>query len=120
MLKIIPSSPTPIYEQLIYGIKEMIEKGSLEPGDSLPPIRKLAKQLDVAINTVARAYMELERLGLIVSNGRKGSFVKGNNQTSGPIHDRIFKDPLIQLIREGYNKDEIIKIFNKNIHDIFD
>ncbi len=44
-------------------------------GDSLPSIRYLAKQLDITSNTVARAYMELERKCMILSNGRKGSFV---------------------------------------------
>lgn len=120
MLNITPSSPTPIYEQLIFRIREMIETGQLEKGESLPSIRKLAKQLDVASNTVARAYMELERLGLIVSNGRKGSFVKEQGNSSISDDQRIFKETLLKLIRKGYSKNEIINIFNKNVSDIFD
>ena len=112
MLKIIPSSPTPIYEQLINGIKELIESGRLKPGESLPPIRKLEKQLDVASNTVARAYMELERSGLTVSNGRKGSFVEERSFSAESRNDKELKDPVLALIRKGYDKKEIINIFN--------
>ena len=56
MLRINLNSPVPIYEQLIDEIKRMIEYGELKPGDSLPTIRSLSSQLDVAVNTVARAY----------------------------------------------------------------
>ncbi|MCP4724898.1 MAG: GntR family transcriptional regulator, partial [bacterium] len=56
MLKINLNSPEPIYEQLVQEIKRMIEHDVLKEGDSLPTIRSLASQLDVANNTVARAY----------------------------------------------------------------
>ena len=120
MLKIIPSSPVPIYEQLILEISQMIESGKLNPGEALPPIRKLAKQLDVASNTVARAYMDLERNGLIVSNGRKGSFVREGRLKEDTRYTKIFKEPLLHLIRDGYDQKEIIKIFNNNLREIFD
>jgi DNA-binding transcriptional regulator YhcF (GntR family) len=52
-------------------IKHMIISGELKPGSSLPTIRSLASQLEVANNTVARAYQELETLGLAESKGRR-------------------------------------------------
>ena len=119
MLKITISSPIPIYEQLISGIVKMIENGQIEPGDSLPSIRNLAKQLDIAVNTVARAYMELERRGITISNGRKGSFVKHNLLNHSKETETIFKEPLRKLIREGLDKEDIIRIFNKNLSEIF-
>ena len=67
MIKINLRSPVPIYEQLVSEIKNKITAEELLPGDSLPTIRALASQLDVAVNTVARAYRELERLDLIDS-----------------------------------------------------
>jgi DNA-binding transcriptional regulator YhcF (GntR family) len=53
----------------------MIEGGSLLPGDRIPPVRTLAGQLDLAPNTVARAYRELEDGGWIEGRGRAGTFV---------------------------------------------
>ena len=49
----------PIYEQVVQQIRQMIASGELRPGDTLPPVRQLASQLDVAANTIARAYQEL-------------------------------------------------------------
>ena len=53
----------------------MIERGALLPGDRIPPVRTLAEQLDLAPNTVARAYRALEDDGWIVGRGRAGTFV---------------------------------------------
>ena len=61
IIQIAHQSPVPIYEQLFAEIEQMIISGDLEENDSLPSIRQLASQLDVAVNTVARAYQELER-----------------------------------------------------------
>ena len=71
-LKIDPRSPEPLYRQLIAGIKELIDQGILEVGDSIPPTRGLAKTLGVNRSTVARAYEELQALGYLVS--RQGSY----------------------------------------------
>lgn len=119
MLKITLNSPIPIYEQLVSEFIDMIDSGKLKEGDSLPSIRKLANQLDIAINTVARAYMELERKGIIVSNGRKGTFIKTHSSSPNKHSANIFKEPLRILIREGLDKEDIIRIFNKNLTEIF-
>jgi DNA-binding transcriptional regulator YhcF (GntR family) len=73
-----PASPTPPYEQIRSQVVEHVERGELEPGDRLPTVRRLAEALGVAANTVARAYRELERAGLIETRGRGGSFVTGD------------------------------------------
>ena len=67
---------TPIYEQLVVSIKELINRGDLCPGDTLPTVRQLAQDLGVNLNTVARAYRELARQGLLsVRQGRGASVV---------------------------------------------
>lgn len=119
MLSITLKSPIPIYEQLIDGIQKMIRMGELKPGHSLPPIRKLAGQLEISVNTVARAYMELERMGIIESNGRKGSYVKAAGHLDEKIPENIFKETIIRLIKNGFEKEEIIALFNKNINEIY-
>ncbi|MGN6687719.1 MAG: GntR family transcriptional regulator, partial [Actinomycetales bacterium] len=60
-------SPVPPYEQIRGQIEAMVAAGSLVTGERLPPIRQLANDLGVATGTVARAYTELERQGLIAS-----------------------------------------------------
>ena len=63
----------PIYRQIINQIKYMIASGRLRPGEKLPPVRKLAETLLINPNTVARAYRDLETLGLVQT--RQGSGV---------------------------------------------
>jgi DNA-binding transcriptional regulator YhcF (GntR family) len=73
-----PSSTTPPYEQIRAQIAAHVDGGELQPGDRLPAVRRLADDLGVAANTVARAYRELEQAGVIETRGRGGSFVTGD------------------------------------------
>ncbi len=119
MLSINLSSSTPIYEQLIDEIKRMIDSGELKPGSSLPTIRNLASQLEVANNTVARAYQELETLGLAESRGRKGSFIKTILPQPPADDSKIFKPAILKLLQKGMNRSKIEQMFNNNINSIF-
>jgi DNA-binding transcriptional regulator YhcF (GntR family) len=65
----------PPYRQLVEGVRRQIERGALLPGDRIPPVRTLADQLELAPNTVARAYRSLEDDGYIEGRGRAGTFV---------------------------------------------
>ena len=120
MLAITPNSPTPIYEQLVDEVKRLIRTGELNVGDSLPPIRTLAKQLDVSVATVARAYQELYAIDLIEGNRRKGSYVKRRSPAHDQEVEKVFKDPILMLVRKGLDRIEIERIFNLNITQIFD
>ena len=77
ILVIDPNSGTPPYEQVRDGIRDRVDSGVLAPGFRLPPVRALATTLDLAPNTVARAYKELELLGVVETRGRAGTFVAG-------------------------------------------
>lgn len=70
------SSGKPIYEQITAQIKGMVMNGTLKPGDSLPSMRLLAKELRISVITTKRAYEELERDGFITTIVGKGSFVQ--------------------------------------------
>lgn len=70
-----PDSAVPPYAQLRDQIGTMIRSGVLVPEARLPAIRHLANDLGVAINTVGRAYRELELDGLVASHGRHGTVV---------------------------------------------
>ncbi|MBB6633030.1 GntR family transcriptional regulator [Cohnella thailandensis] len=71
------SSPEPIYGQIVRQIRDSIIGGELAPGQSLPSIRQLAKDLQISVITTKRAYEELEKEGLIDSVMGKGSYVSG-------------------------------------------
>lgn len=74
-LKIDPHSPVPIYLQLVEEVKKAVAYGALTAGDQLPSVRELSVQLTLNPNTVARAYQELERLGVVVTQRGRGTFV---------------------------------------------
>ena len=69
------SSGQPIYEQICRQIKGAIASGKLKPGEPLPSIRSLARDLRISVITTKRAYEELERDGFIQTVAGKGSFV---------------------------------------------
>lgn len=70
-----PGSPTPPFEQLKLQVLGQVRDGRLIAGTKLPTVRALAADLGLAANTVAKAYRELEGLGVIETRGRLGSFV---------------------------------------------
>ncbi len=79
MITLDPGGEQPPYEQIRSQIAAQIEDGeALVAGDRLPTVRRLAQDLGVAANTVARAYRELEAAGLVETRGRAGTFVAGS------------------------------------------
>jgi len=74
-LRISDQDGVPIYVQLVRQIKYLVSSGRLAAGEQLPPVRKLAEQLLINPNTVARAYRELESEGLVTSRQGSGVFV---------------------------------------------
>lgn len=71
-----PGHRDPPYQQIRLQVLAAITSGALDAGTRLPTIRQLADDLDLAANTVARAYRELEADGAIESRGRRGTFVR--------------------------------------------
>jgi hypothetical protein len=88
MLSISLASPVPIHDQLVAGLRGMIAAGKLAEGDELPPVRQLAADLGINLNTVARAYRELTDAGLRASvRGRGTSVIATVERPSGPKAD---------------------------------
>jgi len=79
LLTLEPQGGIPPYEQIRAQIAAHVDSGELQPGDRLPTVRRLADDLGVAANTVARAYRELEQSGVIETRGRGGTFVAGDH-----------------------------------------
>lgn len=101
-LHISPKDGVPIYRQIMRQVKYLVTSGGLLPGEQLPPVRKLAQQLVVNPNTVARAYRELETLGVLVSRRGAGVFVAdGVNPLARHEQRKILAERLDQLLSEA-------------------
>ncbi|MGA8993391.1 MAG: GntR family transcriptional regulator, partial [Nocardioidaceae bacterium] len=74
-VRIDPDSSLPPFEQLRSGLAARVADGTLTAGTRLPTVRRLADDLGLAVNTVARAYRELESDGVVLTSGRRGTFV---------------------------------------------
>lgn len=75
MITVDTASPTPPFEQIRAQVAGQIASGELVAGTRLPTVRRLAEDLGLAVNTVARAYRELEAAGLVETRGRAGTVV---------------------------------------------
>jgi GntR family transcriptional regulator len=75
LLRIDPAAPEPIFEQIVRRVMEAVAAGEIAPGDRLPSVRELARELAINPNTVARAYEGLERESVIVRRQGSGCFV---------------------------------------------
>ncbi|WP_410983753.1 GntR family transcriptional regulator [Bacillus cereus] len=112
-----PRSNTPIWEQIVHNIKELVLKNMLAPADKLPSVRELASLLVINPNTVSKAYQELERQGIIETLRGKGTFV---SQSITPILDErkiaMVEKQFHQLLLEA----SYLGITKEKIHDWID
>src|SRR5512136_2126314 len=74
-LHLTPRDGLPIYRQIVNQVQYLVAAGRLAAGEELPPIRVLAEQLVVNPNTIARAYLELERAGIVTKRQGSGTYV---------------------------------------------
>jgi GntR family transcriptional regulator len=92
----------PIYVQLVNQVKYLVSSGRLTAGQQLPPVRKLAEQLLVNPNTVARAYRELETEGIVTSRQGAGVFVAdGVSPLARREQNRILMERIDMLLTEA-------------------
>lgn len=116
MLQIDYRSSESLYIQIKNNFKNLILSDGLKENDLLPSVRNLASELAINVNTVQRAYRELEQEGYIYSIPGKGNFVA---KVGSNIIDRNFDEFKIELIEVlkrgkilGIPKDKVIKITN--------
>lgn len=118
-MNINPTGGRPIYEQLMFGIKQDILLGILQPGDKLPSVREMAQQQLINPNTVAKAYKGLEGQGVISTIMGRGTFVAETDDDLGPDRQQVkqFTRQLNDLLTEGMyiglKKQEIINLIDE-------
>jgi GntR family transcriptional regulator len=98
-----PRSGVPVYLQLIEQVKRLVAVGGLVAGEQLPTVRQLAVDLTVNSNTVARAYRDLEREGVIETTPGRGSFVRANGVVTDVRRNLsdVARTTLEHAVREG-------------------
>jgi GntR family transcriptional regulator len=112
-----PRSGVPIYLQLIEQVKRGVALGTLASGEQLPTVKALALELTVNPNTVARAYRDLERDGVIETSPGRGSFVRNNGTASSELRTDVAEPALDNAIRTakglGLNSNEVRSLFER-------
>jgi len=114
-------SKVPIYVQIEEQVRAMVAAGQLRPGDQLPTIRQLAAELRVNYNTVARAYLDLDRDGVITTQRGRGTFVAAgpNGETMARLREEklrnVLRSSLEEAERLGYASDEVITAFQHEL-----
>jgi GntR family transcriptional regulator len=86
-------SPVPIYEQIVAQVTFAVAAGSLRTGDFIPSVRDLASDLVLNPNTVARAFVELERRGVVVAR-------RGRGMAVAPEAVALCRQQRLQIVRE--------------------
>lgn len=83
-------SRTPIFEQIIECVRDLVIRGILQPDEHLPSVRVLAAELAINPNTIQKAYGELERQGVIYSLAGRGNFVASDiSALTGSHHEKL-------------------------------
>lgn len=91
-------SGLPVYLQIVEQVKAAAASGALQPGEALPSIRPVAEELRVNRNTVAKAYAELESLGLIETFPGRGCFLKENHS---PLRKEVRRKMVVESIDQA-------------------
>jgi DNA-binding transcriptional regulator YhcF (GntR family) len=112
------SSAEPVYAQIARQVRSHIVSGGLKPGAPLPPVRTLASDLGVNLNTVARAYRQLEDGGFVAIAGRTGVRVSPPAPAAASKRDALrerLRDVLVRLRQAGVAPKELERIASKEI-----
>ena len=107
------ADPRPIYAQIMDEVRRGLVVGSLAPDDPVPSVRELAAELRINPNTVAQAYRELEREGLVYMRRGRGTFIAPDAPIDNGARDglalEVARRALIDAHRNGLGLDELLE-----------
>jgi len=115
------SDRRPVYRQVADEIKGLIARGELREGMALPPVRQVAADLGVNLNTIAAAYRELQKEGLLKVRHGSGALVTGRRvaQQNDAELRKGLRASLAHLALAGLPRAEILEIVNEEIRQLF-
>lgn len=119
-LRVNPSSRVPLYLQLMEQIKHAMDIGTIREGEQLPTIRKVAEELVINPNTVAKAYRELEHEGVIDVRHGLGAFAAEPRTSSAKIKQirkagEVLRHALEKGTGLGLSESELRRVFEDQL-----
>ena len=123
MIQLDERSSKPLYEQIIEQFKLLVARGSLMPEDAITSVRKLASQLGITPSTVAKAYQELERQGVIETIRAKGTFIarkvelQADDRKLSALHQSL-RSIALELKMMGYTKEQTMELMAETFEEI--
>src|SRR4051794_25400472 len=113
------ASGVPTYVQIVQQVKESLRLGVLDVGDQLPTVREVVADLAINPNTVAKAYRELEREGLLVAQQGRGTFVASTLASPSVAHHEALRRELERWIanaeRAGLDEESIRALISSTL-----
>ena len=112
------SSGIPVYRQLVDQVRHAIETGALRPGEQLPGTRKVAEDLVMNPNTVAKAYQELEHQGVIEMRKGLGAFVARDGRKGGDLVQKaqpVLRGAVERMSKIGLSEEQMRRLFESEV-----
>lgn len=121
--RIDPTKSDPIYAQLMGEIKYFVATGMIAAAEALPSVREMALKLRINPNTVARAYRELEREGVVVTMRGKGVFIadaprSGDKKPAMAEIRRALEGVLVEAFHMGISAEHVRELLDGRIDDM--
>ncbi|MFW5744462.1 MAG: GntR family transcriptional regulator [Spirochaetota bacterium] len=118
-----PTGGVPFYRQIILQVEMAIADGRLKAGSQLPTVRRLAVDLEINPNTVARAYSELEIRGVVTTQQGTGTFISDQeievtDEERGQILRRLVQSFVASASGYGFSIDEVIAFLERLKEDV--
>jgi GntR family transcriptional regulator len=117
LVSVDPAAAEPPYEQVRDQLAGLIGRGDLAEGDRLPTVRALAADLGLAVNTVARAYKELEAEGLVTTGRRAGTVVAAGSQALDVALNRSAAEYAIRATSAGLSESAAVELVRAALRD---
>ena len=118
VLRLNPASGIPLYVQLVEQVKHAIETGAIQAGDQLPSVRTMAEDLLINPNTVARAYQDLEREGIIELKHGSGAYIRNSIVARAGLMQKaqsVLQSALDRLASFDLTEDEIRRLVENEL-----
>jgi GntR family transcriptional regulator len=115
-------SGLPMYLQIVQQVKEALRLGLLDVGDQLPTVREVVAATAINPNTVAKAYRELERDGLVEATPGRGTFIRSTLAADSLEHHETLRRDLLAWLehaqRAGMHEEDILALVSRTLQDV--
>src|SRR3954464_4699204 len=119
-----PHSGVSTYLQIVQQVKDALRLGIIDVGDQLPTVREVVAELAINPNTVAKAYRELEREGLVDARPGRGTFVSSTLVASSLEDHEVLRRALFAWLREaqraGIDEESILALISSTVREALD